>query len=244
MANRADKIFMAYILLIETATRVCSVGLAADGNILAMRESFEQRSHAELITVFIDEVMQEAGIQLSGLDAVAVSMGPGSYTGLRIGVSTAKGVCYALDKPLIAIDTLQAMAAGMTAERQTQGFHNEWYCPMIDARRMEVYAALFDGANKRMSSTEAIIIDENSFEEEIREHQLVFFGDGAPKCRELLDANDHAVFVDDFNPSVKYMASTVQQQFKSSDFVNTAYFEPFYLKDFVAAPPKVKGLRT
>ncbi len=107
---------MAYILLLETATRVCSVGLAFNGKLMALRESFEQRSHAELITVFIDEVMQEAGIQLSGLDAVAVSMGPGSYTGLRIGVSTAKGVCYALDKPLIAIDTLQAMAAGMTAE--------------------------------------------------------------------------------------------------------------------------------
>ncbi len=234
---------MANILLIETATRVCSVGLSADGSILAMRESFEKRSHAELITVFIDEVMQEAGILLLELDAVAVSMGPGSYTGLRIGVSTAKGVCYALDKPLIAIDTLQAMAAGMASERQKQGDQNEWYCPMIDARRMEVYAALFDGTNKRMTATEAMIIDENSFSEEIREHKLVFFGDGAPKCRELLDSNDQAVFIDDFNPSVKYMAMLAQQQFDSGDFVNTAYFEPFYLKDFVAAPPKVKGLR-
>lgn len=235
---------MANILLLETATRVCSVGLAFNGKLMALRESFEQRSHAELITVFIDEVMQETGMPLTELDAVAVSMGPGSYTGLRIGVSTAKGVCYALDKPLIAIDTLQAMAAGMAAERQSQGFHNEWYCPMIDARRMEVYAALFDGVNNRMTATEAIIIDEHSFEEEIREHQLVFFGDGAPKCRELLEAYDHAVFIDDFNPSVKYMAILAQQQFDSGDFVNTAYFEPFYLKDFVAAPPKVKGLRT
>jgi tRNA threonylcarbamoyladenosine biosynthesis protein TsaB len=234
---------MANILLLETATRVCSVGLAVNGNLMALRESYEQRSHAELITVFIEEVMLETGIPLAQLDAVAVSMGPGSYTGLRIGVSTAKGVCYALDKPLIAIDTLQAMAAGMASERQKQGHQNEWYCPMIDARRMEVYAALFDGTNKRMTATEAMIIDAASFDIQLREHKLVFFGDGAPKCRELLDSNDQAVFIDDFNPSVKFMAAMAQRQFDADEFVDTAYFEPFYLKDFVAAAPKVKGLR-
>jgi tRNA threonylcarbamoyladenosine biosynthesis protein TsaB len=234
---------MANILLLETATHVCSVGLALNGNLMSLRESFEQRSHAELITVFIDEIMHETGIPMSGLDAVAVSMGPGSYTGLRIGVSTAKGVCYALDKPLVAIDTLQAMAAGMASERQKQGHQNEWYCPMIDARRMEVYAALFDGANNRMTATEAIIIDAASFDKELREHKLVFFGDGAPKCRELLDSNDQAVFIDDFNPSVKFMGALAQRQFDADEFADTAYFEPFYLKDFVAAPPKVKGLR-
>lgn len=230
---------MSNILLIETATRVCSVGLTTNGTITAIRESFEQRSHAELITIFIDEVLQDSNVDINKLDAVAVSMGPGSYTGLRIGVSTAKGICYALDIPLIAIDTLQAMAMGL-AELRNQP--DELYCPMIDARRMEVYTAVFDHANKRLSDTEALIIDEKSFEAMRNKNKLVFFGDGADKCKKILGSHHHAIFIDQFHPSVINMSDIAEHKFVEKKFENSAYFEPFYLKDFVAAPPKVKGL--
>lgn len=230
---------MSNILLIETATRVCSVGLSTNGTITSIRESFEQRSHAELITIFIDEVLQDSNVDINKLDAVAVSMGPGSYTGLRIGVSTAKGICYALDIPLIAIDTLQAMAMGL-AERRNQP--DELYCPMIDARRMEVYTAVFDHANKRLSDTEALIIDEKSFEAMLNKNKLVFFGDGADKCKKILGSHYHAIFIDEFHPSVINMSHIAEHKFVEKKFENSAYFEPFYLKDFVAAPPKVKGL--
>jgi tRNA threonylcarbamoyladenosine biosynthesis protein TsaB len=231
---------MSKILLIETATNVCSVGVADYGTLVAMRESNELRSHAEMVTIFIEETLAEAGIKIQQLDAVAVSMGPGSYTGLRIGVSTAKGICYALNKPLIAIDTLQAMSSGMIAFR---GPRNEYYCPMIDARRMEVYSAIFNNSNDRITATAAQIIDENSFSKELTENTIVFFGDGASKCQQVLGQHANAVFVEGFNPSVKYMASLAQLKFNTGQFVDTAYFEPFYLKDFVATAPKVKGLR-
>jgi tRNA threonylcarbamoyladenosine biosynthesis protein TsaB len=229
------------VLLIETATPVCSVALSTHQGVF-IRESHEQRSHAELITLFIDEVVTEAGIGLGQLDAVAVSMGPGSYTGLRIGVSSAKGICYALDKPLIAIDTLQSMATGM-AEKRRDNNQNELLCPMIDARRMEVYAALFNATGKRRTETGAHIIDETSFANELENNTIVFFGDGAPKCSPLLSHKPGAVFMKGFLPSAAYMAGIARQHFKTGKFENTAYFEPFYLKDFVAATPKVKGLR-
>jgi tRNA threonylcarbamoyladenosine biosynthesis protein TsaB len=231
---------MSKILLIETATNMCSVGISEHGVVIALRESAELRSHAELITVFIEEVVNETGISLPQIDAVAVSMGPGSYTGLRIGVSTAKGICFALDKPLIAIDTLQAMAAGMAS---TRNHGNELYCPMIDARRMEVYAALFNSSNERLMQTAALIIDEKSFEGDLAENNIIFFGDGAPKCRQVLGNHPNAEFIDGFNPGVKHMAPMASRKFDKHQFENTAYFEPFYLKDFVAASPKVKGLR-
>ncbi len=231
---------MAEILLIETATKVCSVGLLNGEQAVFIRESYEQRSHAELITVFINEVIQESGIAMNKIDAVAVSMGPGSYTGLRIGVSTAKGICYAMDKPLIAIDTLQAMAAGMMEQTKDK---QRLYAPMIDARRMEVYTAIFDAENEKLCKTEALIVDENAFQPWLSNQKVVFFGDGSAKCKPLLAQHTHAHFVDDFHPSVRFMAKLAQEKFKAGVFENTAYFEPYYLKDFIAAPPRVKGLR-
>lgn len=231
---------MAEILLIETATSACSVGLVNSEGSVFVRESFKQRSHAELITVFIEEVVQEAGIDINEIDAVAVSMGPGSYTGLRIGVSTAKGVCYALGKPLIAIDTLQAMAAGMIAQSEDKQM---LFAPMIDARRMEVYTAIFNAEIQKLNATEALIVDESAFQQWLSDSKVLFFGDGAAKCKPVISTHAKALFVNDFHPSVNYMAALAIDKFKAGMFENTAYFEPYYLKDFIAAPPRVKGLR-
>ena len=232
---------MAVILNIETSTKVCSVGIAVDGIIKFIKESHLANSHAELVTLFSEEVIKNAAYELTDIDAVSVSMGPGSYTGLRIGVSTAKGFCYALDKPLIAINTLKAMAAGMVEnEKSPKDF---LYCPMIDARRMEVYAAFFDAELNEIKATEAVIVDENSFTELLSANKIIFAGDGAPKCEEMLSHQQNAVFKNDFNPSSTFMAKLSEQKFVQKDFEDIAYFEPFYLKDFVAGIPKVKGLK-
>lgn len=239
---------MAKILNIETSTRVCSVVLSIDGVVISIKESHEKNSHAENITLFSEIVVKSAGLLFNDLDAVAVSKGPGSYTGLRIGVSTAKGFCFALDKPLISIGTLKAMAAGMivqrTALRKNEKNPKDFlYCPMIDARRMEVYAAFFDTELNELRKTEAVIVDENSFGELLSENKIIFAGDGAPKCKEVLSHQQNAFFKNDFNPSAAFMAKLSEQKFNQQNFEDVAYFEPFYLKDFVAGIPKVKGLR-
>lgn len=234
---------MTTILLIETATTACSVGLARDGKLIALRESLDQRSHAELITVFIAELLSEANIPFSALDAVAVSKGPGSYTGLRIGVSTAKGICYAHDKPLIAIETLYAMAAGFKQKFSSSIQANDLICPMIDARRMEVYAAVFDTNLNAILPTEAVIVDEQSFQEFLKDKHIHFFGDGAAKCREPLGLNPNAHFTEDVHPSAAFFVEAAFAAYAAQSFEDVAYFEPFYLKDFVAGIPKVKGLR-
>ncbi len=234
---------MALILNIETATRVCSVALSRDGSILTSKESNEQYSHSELITVFIQEVMKESEAKLEDINAVAISKGPGSYTGLRIGVSTAKGLCFALDKPLISIGTLQSMAYGMSKNPEIEKLEkNILFCPMIDARRMEVYAALYDINNKEVREVGADIIDENSFSEYLKNSKVIFFGDGAGKCKEILSVNPNAIFNDDVLPSSLHMVSLAEQKFREKQFEDLAYFEPFYLKDFIAGVPKVKGL--
>jgi tRNA threonylcarbamoyladenosine biosynthesis protein TsaB len=238
---------MATILNIETATKVCSVALAVNGEIVQLRESREKNSHSATITLFIEEVMNTAGIPFSGLDAVAVSMGPGSYTGLRIGVSTAKGICYALDKPLLAISTLQAMAAGMI--NLTQITHKDaWiqsslFCPMIDARRMEVYNALYDRELNIIRATQAEIIDGDSFKGEFEKQQVVFAGDGAEKCKIFLGQHTNALFLDEFFPSSVFMSQLAEMKYQAGEFESVAYFEPFYLKDFIPGISKVKGLR-
>ena len=232
---------LAKILNIETSTQVCSVALAVDGRVMAIEESFTKNAHAENITIFSEKVVTGAGLNFSDIDAVAVSKGPGSYTGLRIGVSTAKGYCYALDKPLIAVSTLRAMAAGMI--ENMDGTDDLLYCPMIDARRMEVYAAVFDTGLNEIMETKAVIVDENSFADLLSARKVVFGGDGAAKCKDVLGQNQNAVFIDDFNPSASYLAKLSEEKFKSRSFEDVAYFEPFYLKDFVAGIPKVKGLR-
>ena len=234
---------MALILNIETATSVCSVALSCDGLILSSKESNEQNSHSSLITIFIEQVLKESEINIENIDTVAISKGPGSYTGLRIGVSTAKGLCYALDKPLISIGTLQSMAFGLLKYPEIQELkQNILFCPMIDARRMEVYAAIYDTSNVEVREVRAEIIDENSFSEYLQNSKVVFFGDGANKCKETLSGHPNAIFIDNVLASLFNMAELGGQKYLNSQFEDLAYFEPFYLKDFIAGKPKVKGL--
>ena len=205
-----------------------------NGEVLACEEDPKGQNHSEKITLFIDKVMKKAGISYDQLDAVAVSMGPGSYTGLRIGVSTAKGICYAVSKPLIAVETLHAMAYGCK--------NNGILIPMIDARRMEVYAAIFDENVNKIKDTEAVIIDGNSFSELKKDHHLFLFGDGADKCAELFENDDKITVIKEFYCSARYMNVIAQRKLNAKDFVDVAYFEPFYLKNFVPGTPTVKGL--
>ena len=230
------------ILCLETATPVCSVALNDSCCTLALRETEGQNAHSEKITNFIREVMETAGIDYKQLDAVAVSKGPGSYTGLRIGVSTAKGICYAADLPLMAIDTLEAMAHGMKAKLRSQIAENDLLIPMIDARRMEVYASIFDANLNKVEDTAARIIDENSFEDLRKNHHLWLFGDGAPKLSKLFENQQNITVIDGFRPSAASMLALAEKALRKQDFVDVAYFEPFYLKDFVAGKPHVKGL--
>lgn len=218
------------------------MALSENGQLKLLRESSEKNIHSSVITVFIEAMMSESGWPFPSLDAVSVSMGPGSYTGLRIGVSTAKGICYALDKPLIAIGTLQAMAAGMAGTPSLSTGTPSLFCPMIDAKRMEVYSALYDQGLHPFREILAEIITEESFHEEFRDHTVVFAGDGASKCRPLLQNHPNAVFLDDFRPSAKFMIPLAEEKFRLRQFENTAYFEPFYLKDFIPGIPRVKGL--
>ena len=230
------------ILCLETATPVCSVALNEGTDTLALRECKGQNAHSEKITIFIDEVLKEAGIHYHQLDAIAVSKGPGSYTGLRIGVSTAKGICYAADRPLMAVDTLHAMAYGMREKLGAQLQPSDLLIPMIDARRMEVYCAIFDASLNAVKGTDALVVDEHSFDDLLKDHRLWFFGDGAPKLKDLFKNISQIQIVDDFAPSAAYMATLSDQALKARDFVDVAYFEPYYLKDFIAGKPHVKGL--
>ena len=230
------------ILCLETATPVCSVALNESCCTIALRETEGQNAHSEKITNFIREVMEVAKIDYSQLDAVAVSKGPGSYTGLRIGVSTAKGICYAADVPLMAIDTLEAMAYGLKAKLGSQIGENDLLIPMIDARRMEVYAAIFDTNLNKINDTAALVIDETSFENLRKDHRLWLFGDGAPKLKKVFENQPNVNIIDGFKPSAAYMLHLVDKALRERDFVDVAYFEPFYLKDFIAGKPHVKGL--
>ena len=186
--------------------------------------------------------MEEAKIDYPQLDAVAVSQGPGSYTGLRIGVSTAKGICYAADLPLMAIDTLEAMAYGMKEKLASQIGPDDLLVPMIDARRMEVYASIFDADLNKINDTAALVIDEHSFEDLRKDHRLWLFGDGAPKLSKLFENQPNINIIDGFKPSAAYMKVLAERALQQQRFVDLAYFEPFYLKDFIAGKPHVKGL--
>ena len=224
---------MAIILNIETATKNCSVSIAKNGTVLAIKElNNGNYSHAEVLHPFIDTILKEASISVNQIDAVAVSKGPGSYTGLRIGVSAAKGLCFAFDKPLIAISTLNSLAHAITKE---EGI----IIPMLDARRMEVYSAVFNKNHQQIREIKAEIIDENSFVEYLSKEKVYFLGDGAQKCKEKI-THKNAVFRDDKFPSAKEMAKLSFNKYKKSDIENVAYFEPFYLKDFVVIPEKKK----
>ncbi len=218
---------MALILLIETATKSCSVSLSSANKIIACKEEVnEQYSHAEKLTIFITELFKTQDFTIKDLDAVAVSKGPGSYTGLRIGVSTAKGLCYALDIPLISVSTLKAMAFRMAQKEES-----DLYCPMIDARRMEVYNAFYNSTNKEIRGIQADIIEGYSYQKEL-EKKVLFFGDGAEKCKQMIQ-HPNARFIDGIFPSSKDMLEIANEKFAEKDFEDIAYFEPFYLKDFV-----------
>lgn len=222
---------MSYILNFETATKNCSVSISKSGSLIALEElNTGGYSHAEKLHVFIENVLQKAGIGFSDLSAICVGKGPGSYTGLRIGVSAAKGICFALDIPLIAIETLQILAQQVSAEEGT-------IITMLDARRMEVYSAVFDVDYNQIRDTEAQIIDEQSFSEYLKNGKVYFVGDGAEKCKELIQ-HENAVFMDNVFPSATEMAVLSYQKFIEKEFEDVAYFEPFYLKDFVGTKPK------
>lgn len=235
---------MALILSIETGTDICSVALANDGELMALRESDEGRDHAKKVALFVDELLRETGVQPSDLDAIAVGKGPGSYTGLRIGVSFAKGMCYALDIPLIAIGSLDALTE-VAREDYDAGIldieEEEWakakLCPLVDARRMEVYAEVFDNDGKALTDVVAEVVTEDSFKE-WRKDKFVIFGNGAKKCTELLS---DAIFVD-IAPSARGIVRLAEESFKAQKFEDLAYFEPFYLKEFLVIPSKKKLL--
>jgi tRNA threonylcarbamoyladenosine biosynthesis protein TsaB len=229
---------MALILNLETATTVCSVALAKEGQLIGLKEVNGDYTHAENLTSFIDAIFMELGYSLKQLDAISVSKGPGSYTGLRIGVSTAKGLCYSLDKPLLAINTLQHSAYACSLE---YGEKNDLFCPMIDARRMEVYCAFYDKNNQCIRSTTAEIVDDHSFKDLLEKHTIYFFGDGAEKCRSLLTQHSNARFLDHLFPSAVNMIALSEQLFTRQQFEDIAYFEPFYLKDFIAGRKKEKN---
>lgn len=226
---------MSIILGIETATKVCSIALSKDDELLAIEEVGGEYSHAENVTNFIEKVVKKANIQFNDIDAIAVSKGPGSYTGLRIGVSSAKGLCYALNKPLIAIDTLQAMALRMAKQTSDK---NLLFCPMIDARRMEVYTAIYNASNELIEPISAKIIDENSFSQLLTKQKVLFFGDGAEKCKIIFEQHSNALFNDDILPSATEINELALKKLNNNELEDVAYFEPFYLKDFIATTPK------
>lgn len=228
---------MSFILCLETSTEVCSVALVENGNVIDAREDASGLSHSKLLTVFIDELLAANKMEVSSLDAIAVSEGPGSYTGLRIGVSAAKGLCYGMSLPLIAISPLAAMVDGVVHDKRVQLDDDDVLIPMIDARRMEVYAAKYDTKGEQISEITPVVVDENTFAEELKEFKMVFFGNGAEKCKSVIN-NDRAVFVDRVITSAKNMARLATAKFKRNEFVDVAYFEPFYLKSFVATTPK------
>lgn len=230
---------MPYILNIETATEVCSVCIAKDYNIVFEREEKTGPSHASVLGVFVKEAIDYIRINNSKLDAVAISCGPGSYTGLRIGVSEAKGLCYGWNIPLIAVNTLKIMAWSVIKQNLTD--EGSLLCPMIDARRMEVYDAIFNHKLEYIRETNADIIDKDSFSDMLASQKITFFGNGAPKIKDVMQ-NSNCIFLDGIYPKATNMTELSKAAFDNKDFVDVAYFEPFYLKEFVATTPKNKVL--
>ena len=231
------------ILNIETSTSCCSAAITIDGNAVAQKANLNGANHASELAVFVEELLETARKNDWTLDAVALSEGPGSYTGLRIGASLAKGICYGRNIPLIPVDTLQVLCAAAQAVAPDME-ENAILCPMIDARRMEVYTAQYQPTNlQRIGDIEAKIIDTTSYGELLEKGKAYFFGNGAAKCKEVISAKN-ACFVDDVVPQAIYMGQLAEQQATQQilDVKQVAYYEPFYLKEFVAAPSHIKGL--
>lgn len=224
---------MSYILNLETSTKNCSVSIGKSGKLIALKELNDSGySHAEKLHVFIEDVLKEANLKFSDLAGVCVGKGPGSYTGLRIGVSAAKGLCFALDIPMYAIESLQILANSISVDDGV-------IVPMLDARRLEVYSAIFDKNYNQIRETQAQIIDETSFQENLVQGKVYFVGDGAEKCKEIIK-HENAVFIDGNFPSAMDMLELSNLKHQKSDKEDVAYFEPYYLKDFVGTKPKAR----
>ncbi|MFY7734770.1 MAG: tRNA (adenosine(37)-N6)-threonylcarbamoyltransferase complex dimerization subunit type 1 TsaB [Bacteroidia bacterium] len=225
---------MTHILSIETATEICSVAIAKNGETIALVEDTLGNNHASQLHILVAKALEQSNLQFSDLQAVAVSKGPGSYTGLRVGVSAAKGYCYALKIPLIAINTLQSLANGF---RQNNPSYSDLVCPMIDARRMEVYCALFNQKLNEVLPTQAKIIDEESFIEQLSQNQITFIGNGAAKCQNTI-TSVQAKFDISVRCNASYLSHLAQEAFNQNTFEDVAYFEPYYLKDFIGTVAK------
>ncbi|TLU99992.1 tRNA (adenosine(37)-N6)-threonylcarbamoyltransferase complex dimerization subunit type 1 TsaB [Dyadobacter luticola] len=222
------------LLSIDTSIRGCSVAVHNDAGLIAGYDLFADKSSSAMLTTLIKNSITDAGYQLNDIDAVAIAKGPGSYTGLRVGVSTAKGLCYALDKPLIAINTLEAMALQVGSF-----FPGHLLCPMIDARRMEVYCAVFDDQNQFVRQTEAVILDETSFQDLLANHKIVLFGDGSAKCKPIFGEHLNAIFLQqNIKPSARTVGELAVKAFDAKQFEDVAAFEPYYLKDFMSPARK------
>ena len=230
------------ILYIETATDVCSVALSRGMEIIGLQEEAGGNNHAKHLLPFVDEVLKQGGCTVKDLNGVAVSIGPGSYTGLRIGVSTAKGIAYTAGIPVMAVSTLESIAQGAKLLWIESFDEQPQIIPMLDARRMEVFTTRYDFNMQLLEDVSSKIVDENTFAELLSEQKMLFCGNGMPKCRELLSAFPNARFVD-APVSAKNMLSAALRKWQQQEFENVAYFEPFYLKEYVAAKPVVKGLR-
>ena len=242
MMNEMMKIMNPILLHIETATDVCSVALSRGAEVIGLKEEAGGNNHAKHLLPFVDEVLKQGGCTVSDLNGVAVSIGPGSYTGLRIGVSTAKGIAYTAGIPVMAISTLESIAQGAKQLWMESNEEDVQLVPMIDARRMEVFTTRFDFDMNLLEEISSKIVDENTFAELLSEQKVLFCGNGMPKCRELLSVCPNARFVD--TPvSAKNMLPAALKKWQNNDFENVAYFEPFYLKEYVAAKPVVKGLK-
>ena len=236
---------MALILHIETATSVCSAALSKNGNLVSLRETEDPRSHASSLSPFIEDIFNKSEFEISDLDAISISIGPGSYTGLRIGVSTVKGLAYGSGIPVISVSTLQSLANRVINEHK-RDLENIWVddivlCPMIDARRMEVYSAFYSSTLDMVRDVKADIIEKNSYKDFLKKGRVVFFGNGSEKCKEMI-THKNAFFIDNVVPSATFMIQLAELSWGKGDFVNTAYFEPFYLKDFIATVARNKVL--
>jgi tRNA threonylcarbamoyladenosine biosynthesis protein TsaB len=223
---------MAIILSLETSTTVCSAALHDNENLIALAEIHREQSHAAKLAVLVQDVVRLADIEMSAIAAVAISSGPGSYTGLRIGTSTAKGLCYALSIPLVAVGTLELLAAQVNRENHRRA----WLCPMIDARRMEVYCLLADADRNLVQGVAAKIIDEHSFADELEQNRILFFGNGSGKCRVVIN-HPQATFIAGVTPSAAGMGPLAWEKFRQGKLEDVTYFEPFYLKEFRIKKP-------
>lgn len=229
---------MSYILCIETATEICSVALSENNKLLAFADSQTPNSHASQLHVLVENVLTKSGIKLRQLDAIAVSKGPGSYTGLRLGISAAKGYCYALNIPLISINTLQSLAQQVVLKSELDKSNSKiLLCPMLDARRMEVYCGLYDFSLNEIEATQAIVVNENFQNSKFTDFKVLLFGNGSEKCK-LIIQNPNAIFIDEIKCNAKSMIELAANKFQKKEFEDVAYFEPFYLKDFVGTVSK------